>query len=233
MGRSSRWRPSPRNRPVRRKHRYREDAHVRQRSGPDRSSHEARRVRRHPRRAGGALRTQLRVPRRRPPESRAVPRGRGGRARPLLRRDHDPQQPRDVAVPHGQHEAAVGGEDGALPPSRFRDRLLQGQRALLPSRSARPVPAHRADRLAHDPHRGVQRPADDLLAGQLGEPQGRAQRELRPGGAGAVLDGHRELHRGRREGVRPRVHRVDVHAADPALPLRPLRSGVRVRRGGP
>ena len=59
------------------------------------------------------------------------------------------------------------------------------------------------------------------------------QRELRPGSAGAVLDGHRKLHGGRRQGVRPRVHRVDVRAAHPALSLRPLRYGVRVPGRGP
>ena len=48
---------------------------------------------------------------------------------------------------------------------------------------------------AHHPAGAVARPGHDLLAGQQRERERRAQRELRPRAAGAVLDGRRQLHR--------------------------------------
>ena len=76
----------------------------------------------------------------------------------------------------------------------------------------RHVPRARPGRLPHAAGQAVERSGDDLLAGQPDEHQGRPQRELRPRAARAVLDGHRQLHRGRRQGLRPRVHRLGAEA---------------------
>ena len=54
------------------------------------------------------------------------------------------------------------------------------------------------------------------------------QRELRAGAAGAVLDGDRELHRGRRQGLGAGLHRVDGEERLPRPALRLLRGRLRL-----
>ena len=59
-----------------------------------------------------------------------------------------------------------------------------------------------------------QDPAHADLAGRQHQPQGRAERELRPRAAGAVHARDRQLHRGRRPGVGARVHRLEPARSD-------------------
>ena len=71
------------------------------------------------------------------------------------------------------------------------------------------LPPARAGQVCRHPAGIVPGPGDDFLAGQQGQPQGRSQRKLRARVAGAVLNGHRQLHRGRRKGGGPVIHRLD------------------------
>ena len=63
--------------------------------------------------------------------------------------------------------------------------------------------------LRRSPARGLARPGDAHLAGQREQRQGLPQRELRPGGHGALHDGPRQLHAAGRDGVGPGFHGLD------------------------
>ena len=92
--------------------------------------------------------------------------------------------------------------------------------------------------LPHHAFEGVPGPGHDFLAGQLREPQRGAQRELRKGAAGAFFHGRRngrrsQLQRGRRQGMRPGLHRLDHRPGNTQIPLRGVLAGVRVHRQRP
>ena len=142
-----------------------------------------------------------------------------------------------LAVPPGEHGAPARGEDGAVLAPRLRHRQLEGRQRQPPHHPGRDVPRARHGQLsrAAGPHRPE--PGDDLLAGQPGEPQALAERELGPGAAGAVLAGRGPLHGDGRLRVRARLHRLDDWGQDPPpaapsllLVLRVPARGARLRR---
>ena len=82
--------------------------------------------------------------------------------------------------------------------------------------------------------RDFPRPCHGLLPRQLPQPQGRHQRELRTRAPRALLHGRRygrrvQLHRGRRQGVLPCIHRLDHRQLHTRPALRPLRRPLRLQ----
>ena len=128
-----------------------------------------------------------------------------------------------LGVADGQLPPPAGGEDGAVLAPRLRHRVVQERTQPDHHRADRNVPRSRHDRPANHPARARQRPGDELLARQLREPRRPAQRELGARAARAVQHGRGQLHRRRHQKRRPRLHRLDVHPADSAVPVRTLR----------
>ena len=140
---------------------------------------------------------------------------------------------REVDLPHDKHRASPAGEDGPLLAPHLRLRLPQGRAHCHPPGPERDVPSQRPVGLPHHPARPLPRPLHDLLARQQREPQRRPQRELRPRAHGALLHGHRQLHRGRHQDGRQGLHRMDLPAAHAPVPLRPLPVTLRLPRRRP
>ena len=99
-------------------------------------------------------------------------------------------------------------EDGAAVARPLRDPREQGPRLPQDDAADRPVRAGRHRQPARPDHPGRAEPGDAVLPRRAVQRQGRAERELRPRGDGALHHGRRQLHREGRARMRARVHRV-------------------------
>ena len=166
----------------------------------------------------------------------------GGRDRP------ERSRPRGVGVPAAQpagaagaagREAAARGLQRASAAGSARRFLVQPlQRLRRQDRRqagdarvrARRHPAPRARALSRSAGRGREEPRDAVLSGQLVEPIGTAERELRARADGAAhARRRRRLHAARRRRRRARVHRLDAAEAARGERLRVRRQGARSR----
>ena len=120
-------------------------------------------------------------------------------------------------------------EDGAAVARPLRHAREQGPRLPQDDAADRPVRAgrHRQPARAHD--QGRAEPGDAVLPRRAVQRQGRAQRELRPRGDGALHHGRRQLRREGRARVRARVHRLVLRQPRRSRSIRPSTTPARRR----
>ena len=119
-----------------------------------------------------------------------------------------------VARPDAAHEPPARRKDDAVLARPLRDGARQGA-AAVHGRADQPVPAARARPFPGAALGGHARSRDADLARQPRQREGASERELRARGDGAVRARPGQLHRGRRQGSRARVHRL-VARQEPA-----------------
>ena len=134
-------------------------------------------------------------------------RGRVGRRRGRRRRCRPAQGV--VGLPHALRARPAGRAADAAVARPLRHQHREGQRPGMDAAAERDVPAPRPGAVRRAPPGRRSRPGVARLARRAGQPQGTPQREPGPRADGAVHARHRPLHRGRRQGGRPRPHRLD------------------------
>ena len=113
-----------------------------------------------------------------------------------------------VGEPDAADHAPGGTEDGAALARPLRHPREQGPRLPEDGAADRALRARRHRQPARPDHPGGAEPGDAVLPGRAVQRQGRAERELRPRGDGALHHGRRQLLGDGRARVRARVHRV-------------------------
>ena len=113
-----------------------------------------------------------------------------------------------VGEPDAADHASRGAEDGPAVARPLRHPREQGPRLPQDDAADRPVRAGRDRQPPRPDHPGRAEPGDAVLPRRAVQRQGRAERELRPRGDGALHHGRRELLREGRARVRARVHRL-------------------------
>ena len=134
-----------------------------------------------------------------------------------------------VGEPDAADHASARAEDGAAVARPLRHAREQGPRLPQDDAADRPVrePRHRQPARAHD--RGRAEPGDAVFPRRAVQRQGRAERELRPRGDGALHHGRRQLRREGRPRVRAGVHRAGTSTTSRSRSIRPSTTTVRRR----
>ena len=122
-----------------------------------------------------------------------------------------------------------GAEDGAAVARPLRHPREQGPRLPQDDAADRPVRAGRDRQPARSDHQGRAEPGDAVLPRRAVQRQGRAERELRPRGDGALHHGRRQLLREGRARMRARVHRAGTSTTSRSRSTRTSTTAARRR----